>query len=384
MKENLRSFFISNRPPGPKVPKPTRHFINLIVLCACLLDASATHAVTNFFFTGSQIATVATSNINAITIQSGAYQFIYSVDGYWSPSPGGPPTGRFFSVYWPTGVQAQAITTGPLLGTGANITLKRTDGKLFDLWAFTGKILANTAGAGAQFEVMPQLNGEDALPNPLMFDATGYAGQSFSHRPALRGYDTYKIHLWVDYALTALTLIDTNNLPPVANGGHFFQLAGQPLAINQGDLMWNDYDPEGSYIWFKGISATTSNGLALATNATQVLIPANYVADSFTYTIADDQGATAVGTATITIITNVTSRALSIDLLSKPAMATVCFNGVPWYYFECQRATNVTFTGTLQTWPVQAGLDGSIYILDDFADLTNQPSQAFYRMRWVP
>ena len=70
------------------------------------------------------------------------------------PSGGGPPTGRFFSILWPNGVQAQAITAGPLLGTGANITLKRADGKLFDLQAFTGKILMNTAGAGGAFEIM--------------------------------------------------------------------------------------------------------------------------------------------------------------------------------------------------------------------------------------
>src|SRR6185436_168118 len=114
------------------------------------------------------------------------------------------------------GVQAQAITTGPLLGSGANITLKRADGKLFDLRAFTGKILANTGGAGAQFEIMPQLNGNDAFANPVMFDATGYAGQSFAHTPALSGYDTYRIHLWVDWAVTALTLIDTNPAAPPA------------------------------------------------------------------------------------------------------------------------------------------------------------------------
>jgi hypothetical protein len=667
------------------------------------------HAVTNVFFNPSQTATWVASNITSQTIRSGDYLFTSSVDGYWSPTPGGPPTGRFFTVFWPDGVQAQAITAGPSTGSGANITLKRADGKLFDLWAFTGKILANTAGAGAQFEVMPQLNGNDAFADPLMFDATGYAGQSFPHTPALRGYDTYKFHLWVDYALTALTLIDTNpvapaaptntiavsvspanagtaggagnyssnstctliaspnpgwgflnwtengapvstsanyaftvrsnrtlvanfipaftvtasaspsyggtatgsgafnsnsivhviampnagfvfvgwtefgtpvgpsanysfniaadralvanfvpagvsatfdfdtatppvgpgqgmpptqtqngitatfstlaggwsvqntfygwtpgvfagnflypstwgstmaiefsepvtnftmafftgevasefdtaalvrvtaytnsamtfpvesgsargawltgsypegtlsfgsvtsftkvkievpsqapipsylvfadnivvqtaaptptNSPPLALGGNFFQLSGQPLAINQSDLMWSDYDPDGSYVWFKAVGATSSNGLVLATNGGQVLIPANSVADSFTYTIVDSLGATAVGTATITIITNVTSQATSLDLLSNPGVATVSFTGVPWYYYECQRATNVTFAGALQVWPVQAGPDGSIYVWDDFADLTNRPSQAFYRLRYVP
>lgn len=165
---------------------------------------------TNVFFNASQTKTVVTSSINETTIRSGDYTFSYSVDGYWAPVAGGQPTGRFFSVNWPTGVQAQAITAGPLVGQGANIILKRADGKKFDLKAFTGKILLNTAGAGAAFEIMPMLNGEDALPDPLQYDCTGYYGASFAHTPSLVNYDTYKIHMWGDFALTALTIMDTN------------------------------------------------------------------------------------------------------------------------------------------------------------------------------
>ena len=680
---------------------------NLAAVCAGLLGLPAAHAVTNVFFTGAQTATVVSSNINTITIQSGDYRFTYSADGYWSPG-GGPPTGRFFSVYWPNGVQAQAITTGPNLGVGANITLKRADGKKFDLQAFTGKILLNTAGAGGAFEIMPLLNGEDAFNNPLQFDCTGYGGQSFSYTPALAGYDTYKIHMWGDFALTALTLMDTNppvppapnftittsaspvdagmaggggtypsnstcslvaaanpgwgfqnwtengahtsasatynftvrsnrslvanfvpaynvttgvspayggsasaggtlnsnsavivsatpvtgfvfvnwtesgtlvstqrnysfnltgdrtlvanfapagpsatfdfdtgapavgpgqgmpptqtrngvtatfstlaggwsvqntfyywvpqgfsgnflypgtwsstmaiefdkpvtnftmafftgevsseyniaglvrvtaytnsamtnpvatgsargawvtgaypegvlsfgsatpftkvkievpaqsplpsdlffvdnivvqlatplppHAPPLAFGGSFYQLAGQPLAINIADLMWSDYDPDGEPVFFVGVSSTTSNGLPLTIQGAQILVPANSLADGFSYTIADDLGVTAAGTAMISIITSSTSHANPLDL-SVPGGVNASFTGVPWYYYECQRATNASFTGTLQTWAVQAWADGSIFVWDDFADLTNKPAQAFYRLRYTP
>jgi hypothetical protein len=686
----------------------TNRFATLITACACLSGAPASQAVTNTFFDASQTSTLVVSNINAVTIQSGDYRFTYSADGYWS-SGGGVPTGRFFSVLWPNGVQAQAITAGPSVGTGANITLKRADGKVFDLQAFSGKILLNTAGAGAAFEIMPLINGNDAFPNPLQYDCTGYAGQSFAYTtPPLAGYDTYKIHMWGDFALTALTLIDTNppippaptftitasvspvgagtagpsatypsNSPctlmasaspswgfqkwtengaqvstspnytftvrsnralvanfvpayavttgvspsyggtasgngtfnsnsvvlvaaapivgfkfvnwtefgslvsasanysfnltadrslvanfepagpsatfdfdtgtpavspgqgmpatqtkngitatfstlaggwslqnnfsywvprvfsgnflypstwgstmtlevsqpvtnftmafftgevsseyntaglvrvtaytnsamtnpvatgsvrgawvsgaypegvlsfgsatpftkvkievptqspvpsylfwvdnivvqlsaplpahaaPLATSDAFYQLAGQPLAINIADLMWNDYDPDGEPVFFVGVSARTSNDLALTIQGAQILVPANSVADGFSYTIADSQNATTNGTASISIITNVTSRALSFDL-SIPGGVRVSFAGVPWYSYECQRATNITFTGTVQTWPVQAWADGSIYWWDDFADLTNQPPQAFYRLRFAP
>lgn len=700
-------FTLTTAVPPEKRMKTFRRFSSLIALCAGLLVAPATLAVTNVFFNASQTATLLVSNINAVTIQSGDYRFTYSADGYWS-SGGGTPTGRFFSVFWPDGVQAQAITAGPLLGTGANITLQRADGKPFDLRAFTGKILLNTAGAGGAFEIMPLLNGNDAFTDPLQYDCTGYAGQSFAYTPALTNYDTYKIHMWGDFALTALTLIDTNppvapgpsftittsvspvgagtaggagiyssnapcsvvaaanpgwgfknwtengiqvsaaktynftvrtnrtlvanfvpaftvttgvspsyggtasgdgtfnsnsvvlvtatpitgfkfvswtefgalvspspnysfnltadralvanfvpagtsatfdfdtgtpavgpgqglpatqtkngvtatfstlaggwsvqntfyywvpavfsgnflypstwgstlavefsqpvtnftmafftgevsseyntagmvlvtaytnsamtnpvatgsargawvtgaypegvlsfgsatpftkvkievpsqspvpsyllfvdnlvvqlatplppHAPPLAFGGDFFQLVGQPLAINITDLMWNDYDPDGEPIYFVGVSATTSNGLALATQAAQILVPTNSLADRFSYTIADDQGVTATGTAIIHIINRATSQAQALDV-SVPGEVTASFTGVPWYFYEAQRATNVTFTGAVQTWPVQAWADGSIYIWDNFGDLTNSPPQAFYRLRWVP
>ena len=79
----------------------TRYAI-LIATCASLLGAPPTRAVTNAFFNASQTSTLIVSNINTVTIQSGDYRFTYSADGYWSPG-GGPPTGRFFSIFWPTG-----------------------------------------------------------------------------------------------------------------------------------------------------------------------------------------------------------------------------------------------------------------------------------------
>ena len=77
-----------------------------------------------------------------------------------------------------------------------------------------------------------------------------------------------------------------------------------------------------------------------------------------------------------------TCQALSLEV-SIPGEARINFTGVPWYYYECQRGTNVTFTGTVLTWPVQAWADGSIYWWDNFSDLPSQPPQVFYRLRWA-
>ena len=757
---------------------PTSRRLALVAAIA-LGVAFPAAAATNVYFNVSQSATVTASNLTAVTINSGGYLFTYSQDGYFTGGLGGGPVGRFFTVVWPNGVQAQAYTAGPLTGSGANITLKRADGKKFDLQAFSGEILLNTAGAGGAFEIMPQLNGNDAFADPLPYDCTGYAGMSFPYTPALVGYDTYRIHMWGDFALTALQLTDTNpvapvstitntiaasaspvgagaaggagdyasnsvciltaspnggwgfknwtqngtqvspsaaytftvrsnrtlvanfvpaytvttavapgyggsvsggglfnsnstvtvravaasgfqfvnwtdsgtpvstgtnysfaitgnhaltanftllpqtalfdfdtglpsvaqgqglpgtqsnnlltaafssigggwsmqtrqssvigappsfsgnflypstwwssfqiqfslpvtnlaldfmtgdiaseyntpstvrltaftnstampavssaaaqggwnhgaypdghigvasatpftivtvdiapigvvsglllvdnivaqrasaqtfsvgasvapanagivsgaggyaggamaaltatagfgfdfshwtengavvetlstytftvttnralvanfvtNPPPVASGGTFYQLAHTPLAINLGDLMAFDYDPDGDPIYFTGASATTSNGLALTATATQILVPSNSVPDSFTYTINDGNGYNATGTANIQIITRPDSRVLSLDLNATPGMVSASFSGVPWYFYTVQRATNALFYGTVQAWTAQAWADGSIFLLDDFADLGGQPPRAFYRLSY--
>ncbi|HEX9046044.1 MAG TPA: cadherin-like domain-containing protein [Verrucomicrobiae bacterium] len=749
---------------------------SFMLLIGCLLGKASVLASTNVLFDATQTMTVVSSNSTTVTINSGGYLFTYSVDGYWSASAGGTPTGRFFTVLWPNGVEAQAYTAGPLAGTGANITIKRADGNVFDLQAFTGKILLNTAGAGGAFEIMPQVNGNDAFANPLQYDCTGYAGMTFPYTTGLVGYDTYQIHMWGDFALTALTLTDTNipptpvdvtnivavsafpsnagtaggagnypsnspcsvtasanigwgflnwtengtpvsssatynftvrsdrtlvanfvpaytvataatpgyggaitgggtfnsnsivtvqamaasgyqfvnwtdygtpvstatnysfaatanhaltanfaplpqtaifdfdtgwpavsatmgmpasqsnnaviayfstltggwsvqnqstsaigatpnlsgnflypstwwssfqiqfsspitnfaldfmtgdvsseyntastvrviaftnstavgtnltaghwvngaypqghlnfssatpftsvkldiapmgvvsgllfvdnivvqqiaaqshtvsatasptnagivsgsgsyasgatatvsavantgfiftgwlrdginigtlpdyaftvttntalvavfttNKPPVANGGNFFQLTNTPLAINISDMMVNDYDPDGEPVSFVGASATTTNGLPLTNDGIHVFVPANSTADRFSYTITDGNGGTATGTVNIAVIARAASHAVSMDLKSLPGSAVVNFTGVPWYTYTLQRATNATFSGAVQSWPVRAWLDGSISYADHFADLGSKPAQSFYRLRY--
>ena len=47
---------------------------------------------------------------------------------------------------------------------------------------------------------------------------------------------------------------------------------------------------------------------------------------------------------------------------------------------KVQASLRATFTGMVQSWPAQAWADGSIYFVDNFADLGSQPAQAFYRL----
>jgi hypothetical protein len=173
-------------------------------------------AATVTFFHPSQVATLVAEGPTWDKISSNGYYFTYTRDKFFNGGVGGPPTGRYVRIPWPQGVEAQAVTAGPS-PSKAKITIERLDGDVFDINAFSAKLLGNTGGAGADFEVVPFLNGEEVLPDPVIFNATGYYGQTFSYNTTpnpwgqstlpLTGYDKYSIDLYVDFAWTALTLI---------------------------------------------------------------------------------------------------------------------------------------------------------------------------------
>ena len=177
---------------------------------------TAARAATTLFFDNCQIATLLNSGVTSDTISSSGYEFTYTRDKLFTGGTG-HVIGRQVRIPWPEGVEAQAVTTPPpgVTDYKARLKLRRVDGEVFALTAFTAKLLANTAGAGGSIEIMPLLNGEDAFNDPLYFDVTGYYGQTFSYDTSpnpwgstalLTGFDTYKINLYVDFALVSLTL----------------------------------------------------------------------------------------------------------------------------------------------------------------------------------
>ncbi len=190
-------------------------FIAAIASLSCIPCSSAQADVT-VFFNSSQIATHVDSGVTSETTSSNGYLFTYTRDKLFTGGTG-VPIGRRERVTWPQGVEAQAVTTPPpgVTDYTARLTIRRVDGSVFDLISFRFMLLANTAATGAAIEIMPLLNGEDGFNDPAMFDASGYYGMSFfydeSANPwgstaALKGFDTYKIGLFVDYAFTSLTL----------------------------------------------------------------------------------------------------------------------------------------------------------------------------------
>jgi hypothetical protein len=207
-----------------------RGLVAALILCA----AAAADAATTVFFNGAQVATAVSSGVTSDTISCEGYLFTYTRDKLFTGGVGLPdPIGRPVRVPWPAGVEAQAVTVPPpgVTDYKARLTIRRVDGAVFDLTAFTFRLLANTAGAGGALEIMPKLAGEDGFADPLYFNASGNAGNSFSYDETpgyggstalLKGFDTYSIGLYVDFAFTALTLQDASvepaPLPPVMTG----------------------------------------------------------------------------------------------------------------------------------------------------------------------
>jgi len=189
--------------------------LGLLVFGLYLAVASASTVV---FFDSSQITTPVASGVTSDTIRSNGYLFTYTRDKLFTGGIGPDPIGRQVRVHWPQGVEAQAVTVPPAGVTDhkARIVIERADGDVFDLTSLTFKLLANTAGAGADVEIMPSLNGEDGFNDPLYFNASGYYGQSFSYDESpdywgstalLKGFDRYSVSLYVDFAFTALAFV---------------------------------------------------------------------------------------------------------------------------------------------------------------------------------
>ena len=182
-------------------------------LVMALMEPGVACAVTTHFFDSSQATNLVASGATSETLSSEGYLFTFTRDKLFTGG-GGLPIGRAVRVPWPDGLEAQAVTAGPTT-SGAKIVVRREDGQLFAIESFTAKLLANTAGAGAAIEVMPLLNGEDGVPNPFMYDATGFYGGTFPYdTPELAGFDTYQVTLYVDFALMSLTVRDASPPPP--------------------------------------------------------------------------------------------------------------------------------------------------------------------------
>jgi hypothetical protein len=240
----------------------------VVAVSLCYLCCAQASASTVVFFDSTQIATNVASGVTSDTISSRGYLFTYTRDKLFTGGTG-HIIGRQVRVPWPQGVEAQAVTTPPpgVTDYKARITLSRVDGDVFNLTSFTARLLANTAGAGGSIEIMPLLDGEDAFNDPLYFNASGYSGNEFSYDASpnpwgstelLKGFDTYKIGLYVDFAFTALAL------------------EGEPVPGPIGDYNGNGTVDAADYTVWRDTLGQNDVGLAADGNGDNMITPADY------------------------------------------------------------------------------------------------------------
>lgn len=252
------------------------------ILVVCTVSCSVAEAVTTVFFDPSQVATPVASGTTWDSVSCDGYVFKYTRDKLFTGGIGPDPIGRPVRVTWPTGVEAQAVTAGPST-SGARIDIHRVDNAVFDFTSFTAKLLANTAGAGASFEIMPKLNGEDAFNDPIYFFASGYYGNVFSYNETtpsylgntslLKGYESYTIGLYVDFALTASTFVDAS-VPPTLSGD--FNMDGVVDAADYVEFragLDTIYTPANYDTWRANFGAMAGSGAGLPTLASLAIVP---------------------------------------------------------------------------------------------------------------
>jgi len=295
-------------------PKPNKsrtrnvryvRIIQLAPVLASLVPYVAAAHIT-VFFNPSQIATLVATNTTSDTISSEGYLFTYTRDKLFTGGVGlTNPIGRAVRIPWPEGVEAQYVTSGPNPAK-AKITVQRVDGAVFDLTALTAHLLAN-AGAGRAIEIVPLLNGQEPLNDPLYFDVSGNYGMEFSYdtspnylgtTAALTNYDAYVINLTLDYALTALTLEsaapNVNHAPTDIALSTASVQENEPVGTNVGTFSTTDPDAGDTFSYTLVDGAGSANNGLFSISGNDLLTAAsfNYEVQS-NYTIrvqSTDQG----------------------------------------------------------------------------------------------
>lgn len=184
---------------------------------------------------------------------------------------------------------------------------------------------------------------------------------------------------WYTGMLTTNGTIRVNR-SPVANPVTFTNEAPIVLQIPIASLTANDTDADGDTITLTGINLTTTNGITLLTNNTFIFY-SNYVSvsDQFSYTLSDGHGGSATGA--VHIASSPAGRFTDFPSGSGNSV-TLHFAGRPGWSYYLERSTNLAAWATI--WTNVAPASGVFEYADDFHDLTEPASTAFYRLRWLP
>ena len=176
------------------------------------------------------------------------------------------------------------------------------------------------------------------------------------------------------------------NRKPVANLLAFTNTAPNVLQIPFATLVANATDADGNPLVVSGVDLTTTNGITLTTNATEISY-ANLasVTDQFSYTISDGNSGSATGLVSIVNIAPPPNPPLA-TFTNWPSFNgdafTLHFLATPGHSYYVERSTNLADWNTIST--NVAPPSGLVDFTDNFQDLGAPATNAFYRLRWTP
>ncbi|MDZ4811080.1 MAG: Ig-like domain-containing protein [Pseudomonadota bacterium] len=134
--------------------------------------------------------------------------------------------------------------------------------------------------------------------------AATISGNNISYQPGVGfvGTDSFAYTISDGHGgtATATVTVTISGRPPVANPDVATTLTGIPVTI---PVLANDTDPDGDLLSVSALSTAANGTLVLNANASVTYTPtAGFVGnDSFTYTLRDATGATAIGTVNVTV-----------------------------------------------------------------------------------
>jgi hypothetical protein len=170
------------------------------------------------------------------------------------------------------------------------------------------------------------------------------------------------------------------NRQPAANPLTFTNFAPAVLQIPFATLTGNATDPDADTLTVAGVNLTTTNGIALTTNATTIFYSnLASVADQFSYSISDGRGGSA--TSVVNIVNIGSNPAPQFVGLPSVNTGTVLLHmsGTPGVTYYLERSTNCPGWKTI--WTNLAPANGLFDYTDDFHDLGAPPASALYRLR---
>lgn len=275
-------------------------------------------------------------------------------------------------LYLNVGVTALAVSSSA-----------QTNGYLAPL-TFTSTVRTNGVTAGdASGSVTFQANGVPFSTNSL----SGGSATSATVSTLPRGTNLITaIYSGDGNYLGSTNLLNqiVTNHPPILAPLNVERTAGLSLKVfwSQITNQWSDAD--GDPVTLSGFNLVTTNSVIVTTNNLLIFYPANApnAADQINYTATDGQGATVAGVINVTVNPSVTGTN-SIVNITTGNPTTVTAYGVPGYTYITERSTDLATWVDISTNMVNT--NGVISVSDNFSDLGgNQPSSAYYRLKWQP